>query len=1363
MKKTGVFIIAFILYLNCLGQPFRFTKITSREGLSQSEVYSFLKDKYGFMWIGTLDGLNRYDGYSIIKFNINNNDSNSLSNGTIRALSEDGIGRIWIGTDNGLNVFFPETQQIIQVKSPFLSSSLSIQSLLADDDFLWIGTRKGLFKADIRIEDFAELEKNIQLVTDLHGTQIPELEIYKIFKSATGDLWIAMNNKVLCFKYQQKSKLYKSIPLPFFFNLNQVVYISEDLQNNIWTANYYSGSGLARFNTKTRQLTFFTNNPKASSISSNLISSLTTDNKGNLWIGTLDRGLNKINATDVSDEDIVFEKYQNKIFEPESLNSNLIYSLYSSNDNLLWIGTIGNGVNVLDLEQKKFIHYSIPPQKNENTLSANFIRSVYLDNGNKLWIGMHNNGLYTYNRQTGEFKKVGFDTKTIFYIGAFKTNEMLVCTSKGIYIVNDDERITKIKEINLPCFYFTTSAKNIYWIASINGFFRVEFSGNKINSIKNYNSSLNSSPQLQFNCRVIQYDEFKNEIWVGTESEGLNIVQLDQNHFPVQNTIYKHSDVTNSISNNYIRSIYRQNENTFWVGTYNGLNKFERQNGSNSLKITTYYQEDGLPNNMVQSIVEDNNHNLWIASNFGLSKFSTSSSKIVNYDFSDGLQSNEFSEHAVFKGTNGELFFGGINGVTSFFPEEIKESPVRSNITLTDFYLFNEKVEVQSQNNRKDLLESAIFMTNKLTLKPKENIIRFDFSAMDFASPQKVKYTYKLEGYDQKWNITDAGNRSAVYTNLPSGDFSFLVKVANDSGTLNENVKKLEIHIKTPFYKTWIAIIVYCLFIAVIIFYFTRYSIIKIATKNQILLDAEHSERLHQLDMIRTRFFINISHDLRTPLTLIVSPLEKILKEKHYPAEILKQLGLVYKNATKLKYLIEQLLDFRKAEVGKLNVKLSRVELNNFIKNEIDHFDYALKEKGLTRVYYLIQEETNIYIDTEKTGKIIFNLMSNAIKFTKQGGVEITVEKCIYGEPAKVFAKISIQDSGVGIEPHKLDSIFERFNNNNGSIAESSYGIGLSHCKDLIDAIEGHISVDSKPGEGSVLTFYIPFIEKIDNGQIQDNLSPIPSISFKEKLLITGLHDIESEALHKAKTILIAEDNDDMRGYVKSCFENDYNIIEAQNGEVGLKLAIQKLPDLIISDVSMPVMDGITFCEKIKTSFDTSHIPVILLTAHTEIEIKYKGLEKGADDYVSKPFDIDYLYIKVRNLIADRDNLKKLFQNNIVLEPSQIAITSTDEIFLRSLMQKIEKGIPDPEYTVKDLESEMAMSHSKFYNKVKNLTGLSGKEFLQEMRLKRAAQLIGSNTELSVAEISDMSGFSDPKYFSTCFKAKFKVSPTEFK
>jgi signal transduction histidine kinase/ligand-binding sensor domain-containing protein/DNA-binding response OmpR family regulator len=1360
MKKSNLILFFLFLVTICFGNNLRFNKITSVDGISQSEVYSFLKDKHGFMWIGTLDGLNCFDGYKITKYNVNKNNKNSLSNNTIRALVEDKFGRIWIGTDDGLNVLYPNNQNFYRIRIPKLKPSfLRINSLFIDGDFLWIGTEGGLFTAKIKYENIESIEKNIAEVLTSYRKNNTNTRINCIIKSTTGKIWIGGFGSSMCFNYNKNKNLLNQIKLPAYCESKSAKCIVEDLKGDIWLGYY---DGLTRYNPETGELTSFKNSPSPNSISSNTISALAIDKDGNIWISTIDKGLNKINANDVQKKNPNFERYQNNFFDHNSLNSNLISSIYISYNNTLWIGTIGSGVNFTEIHQKKFQHYSIPPLNNETTLSTNFIRSVYLDSYNRLWIGTHNNGLFLLNRQNGKYERIGhFESQTIFDIYPIDNNTFALCTTGGVYIVNLNGNTHKIEGINANCFYITESKKDIFWIASSNGVFRLEMSGNKIINIKNYNSN-SSVPKISFNnCRTIVYDNIKNELWIGTEGGGLNIMTLDKNHYAFKTSIYKKSELNNSISNNNVRSIYKQNKNIFWIGTYEGLNKVERNKQNNSLKFSSYFQKDGLPNNLIQSITGDDKNNLWIGSNGGLTKLNTVTNKISNYDISDGLQSNEFSEHTCFKTKTGEMFFGGINGVNSFFPNDIEESLIQPQITITEFYLFNEKVEPQTKINGKILLNEPIYLTKKLSLKPIQNDIRFDFSAMIFTSPQKVKYAYKLDGYDNKWNITDAQNRSATYTNLPYGNYTFMVKATNGDGVWKESVKRIQIHIDTPFYLTWIAFLVYILIFGLIIFYFTRYSIIKITTKKQIELDIEHTQRLHDLDMIRTRFFINISHDLRTPLTLIIGPLEQIIRSKNIPIEFNKQINVVHKNANKLKYMIEQLLDFRKNEVGKLNVILTKVDLNQFIKKELDYFDFLISEKGLELSYNFNLDKLDIYIDTDKTVKIIFNLLSNAIKFTKKGFIDISVEKSAFGESKKEFAKIEVKDTGIGIEEDKIKHVFERFYNDSKTINDSSYGIGLSHCKDLIEVLNGEITVESKIDVGSTFTVYLPIIENLEKEQIIKETSSSTSNKIADQLTDNEI-PVDDIQIIKHKTILIAEDNKDMRDYIKSCLTDNYNIVEAENGADGLNLAIRKLPDLIISDIVMPIMDGITFCEKIKTTIDTSHIPVILLTARTDNEIKYRGLEMGADDYISKPFEIDYLSIKVKNLIASREHLRNLFQNNIMLEPSKVTVTSIDEKFLKSLMVEIEKGITNPEFTIEFLEKEMGMSHSKLYRKIKSITGQSGKELLQDMRLKRAAQLITDNKKISVADLTDMVGFSDPKHFSACFKQKFGVPPSEY-
>jgi len=1358
MKRHIVFAILIFQCLQSYSQTLRFNKITSNEGLSQSEVYSFLKDKQGFIWIGTLDGLNRYDGYKITKYNVGLNKYNSLSNNTIHSLAEDLNGRIWIGTDDGLNVLNTVNQQLFEIKLPITSKIfIKIFHLLVDKTQLWISTNQGLFLADISSDNFETIERNTIKLKKIGNIDIENYSIYNTIQLTNGIYCCGLGSSMITFHFDKLKK--KCIPItlcPEFSSIG-ASHIIEDKNNNLWFSNVnIAESGLYRFNIESAKLTHFTKSN--SELSSNRISAMALDTIGNVWLGTIDNGLIRINAENTSAKDLPVDIFKNNIYDTKSINSNLIYSLFVSADNQLWIGTIGSGVNFLNLKQKSFNHYFIPPSDNDKSVHSNFIRSVFLDNNNCLWIGTHNNGLFLLNRRTGQYKKIGLDTQVIFNIEYFDSNSLFVCTSTGTYLVNLNGRITPVGNINRACFYSKKVSPDIVFVGGILGLYRLQFKNKKVMRTDNYDSR-NSVMKISYeNCRFLHYDKLRNKLWVGTEGGGLNIITLNNVFEPIKCAIYKKEN--NTLSCNYIRCICQTDENTFWIGTHLGLNRCNYTNNSANLVFKRYYMDDGLPNNMIQSITFDNKNILWIASNSGLTRFDTKKAKMTSYSAADGLQSNEFSEHTSFKSQNGELFFGGINGVNSFYPENIKSINQNPQVTLTDFYLFNEKITPKTTIKGRVLLENPVFITNRINLKAKENNFRFDFSSMNFQSPEKIKYAYMLEGFDRKWNITESGIHSATYTNLTHGTYTFRVKATNSDGDWSNNERKIIIHIATPFYLTWYAFLFYIIAVGLIIFYFTRYSMIKIATKQQIILDAEHNQRLHELDMIRTRFFINISHDLRTPLTLIAGPLEQILKNTDYPKALKSQLSMVYRNATKLKYLIEQLLDFRKVEVGKLATSLRKVELNQFVKDEVDHFDFIMKDKGLDLLYDLKQENIYTFIDTEKTAKVIFNLLSNAVKYTKQGYIEIGIDTCEIGNPTKPYTKIWVKDTGIGIEQHKIERIFDRFYNDSSNTIESSYGIGLSHCKDLIEVMNGKITVDSIHGNGSTFTVYLP----MELDVINQTIKVIPVI--KSKVIDDNYINVaEVKAFVKSaklQTVLIAEDNPEMREYIKSCLYEHYNILEAENGADAFEIAKKKLPDLIVSDYVMPILNGIEFCEKIKTTLETSHIPVILLTARTDNEIKLKGIETGADDYIAKPFDTDYLLTKIKSLIKNRDNLRQLFQNNIVFEPSKVTVTSTDEKFLNDLMKEIEKGIPNSEYTVDNLEKELSMSHAKFYNKVKNLTGLSGKELLQDFRLKRAAQIITEN-EVSVADVCYMVGFSDPKYFSACFKAKFKVTPTEYK
>jgi signal transduction histidine kinase/DNA-binding response OmpR family regulator len=714
------------------------------------------------------------------------------------------------------------------------------------------------------------------------------------------------------------------------------------------------------------------------------------------------------------------------------------------------------------------------------------------------------------------------------------------------------------------------------------------------------------------------------------------------------------------------------------------------------------------------------------------------------------------------------MFFGSVNGVAAFYPQDIDQNPIMPNTQITNFYFpGKESLEIDINEFSKNQ-NSNIVLTDSLILKPNNNDFRFDFSAMIFSSPEKIKYKYMLEGYNDDWIETDASNRFASFTNLSHGEYVFRVKSSNSDGIWEEKSRDMYIKIKTPFVHTWVAYITYFLILVLIIVYFANYSVMHYTTKKKIMLENDHNKRLHELDVLRTKFFINISHDLRTPLTLISGPLEKILQKSRIEPDTKYQLTIIQRNVKRLHYLIEQMLDIRKAEVGKLSVKAQNLDLVEFIRNEAGHFSLAIQNKGLSFSCTSDEEVMMAHFDPDIISKIIFNLLSNAIKYTTEGAIGIHISRL----PATVdlsaengaggFIKVEVRDSGQGISAETQERIFDRFYQVEAKSGKG-YGIGLSHCKDLIEALRGRIDVNSTPGVGSVFSFYIPNLETND---AQPQNSTTKETSLEDIYSVAGPEPANNEMHGKmassGKSLLIVEDNADLRKYIRNELISVYKVYEANDGVQGLEMANQHLPDLIVSDIMMPNMDGIELCKQIKSNIETSHIPVILLTARVDNEKKYEGIEKGADDYIPKPFEMEYLKIRIKNLLRSREQLRELFRSTTSLEPSKITVTSVDEKFLDTLMKTIEKGIPDPDFNVNSLELEMGMSHANLYRKIKSITGFSGKEIIMHMRLARAHQVFTETKDIRISEVAYLVGFTNPKNFSRAFKEKYGKTPTDF-
>ena len=1364
MKIKGWVVILFLAYQTIgFSQPRLFQHITNEDGLSQSEVYTFLEDSRGFMWFGTVDGLNQYDGYNITIYNTDKSNPNSISNNTIRSLAEDNFGRIWIGTDDGLCVYNPLSEKIYQVGIEIIDDDVSFQirSIIVDKNYLLLGTSLGLLRAKINTTNLEQIGQNFKRVKYSENNQD---RVFDAIRCKDGSIWFITSKALYGTVFQSETSdpwVIENLKYNYFINNVGLV---EDKYGNLWIITH--SNGFIRYSPSTKKLDRFIENFPNRTIVSSMYSSAAADNNDNLWIATRDKGLLFLDAKWLNDKNPQFENIQNIPSLENSLNSNLIYSLYVSKNNLLWVGTIGMGINIYDPQQKRFNPLKIEMHNEDVQSSSNFIRSVYNDKEDNIWLGTHNNGLYIFNRKYNTFRKAGFGNQAIFYICDIGDGIVLICSSSGVSLVQlVNNGIKIISTSNSTAHFFACKSKdNTLWLANLEGVARCRIVNGKLKAEKVYD--INTDPGISLNnCRVLYYNEEKNELLLGTEGGGLNILKLDEQQNVTAVLVFKKTSLPNSISNNYIRSITKDSDGNFWIGTYEGLNRLLCDSLSGEISFKSYTKRDGLPNNMIQLIVEDNQKMLWIGTNGGLSRFDSKKEHFVNYSASEGLQSNEFSEHTVFKKPNSEIIVGGTEGINIFNPENIHSNNIPPKTTITGFYLFNKKVEISAGKKRATPLSKSIVLTDTIVLKPNQTSFAFDFSAMLHSNPGKVKYAYMLEGFDENWNYTDAKDRKANYTNLRYGKYIFNVKSTNADGIWEESPHQIYVNIRTPFVYTWLAFAIYILAILLIIIYLTNYSVIKYTTKRKIILENDHNKKLRELDELRNRFFINVSHDLRTPLTLISSPLDLVLKEKNLPSEVINHLNLAQQNVKKLRYITEQILDFSMSEAGVLSPKRQSHDIVSFIKKEATHFTYAVRSKGLE--FFIISNEPAIHtaFDADMLSKVIFNLLSNAVKFTHKGEIKIRIEKASQELPERLksskfdsFIKIEIQDTGEGIESYELDKIFDRFYQGKGK-TEKGFGIGLSHCKDMIEALEGMIEATSEKGVGTTIRFLIPDIKPDDKPE-KEFISGTSEDVYVERVNDTNGDDTSPDNDNLQK-LLIIEDNPDMRSFIRNELRKEYKVIESKDGIDGLEMAERFAPDLIISDIMMPRLNGIEFCKKIKSDIRTSHIPVILLTAKTDTPTKYQGIEMGADDYISKPFEMEYLLLRIKNLLKSREQLRRLFQINNSLDPSAVTVSSLDEKFLSQLLKELENGISNPDFTVNSLESNMGMSHSNFYRKIKSLTGQSGKDILLNMRMKRAKQILTDNKGIRISEVAYMVGYVNPKYFSHNFKDFYGVLPSE--
>ncbi|HEX6893428.1 MAG TPA: ATP-binding protein, partial [Chryseolinea sp.] len=868
-------------------------------------------------------------------------------------------------------------------------------------------------------------------------------------------------------------------------------------------------------------------------------------------------------------------------------------------------------------------------------------------------------------------------------------------------------------------------------------------------------------PELKKAPLVVMHADLSGVLWVGTRGNGLYRVKVRDRDVDIR--IYQQEkDSTNSLSNNVINAIFEDHGGKLWIGTEDGLNSFDRR----TEKFSSIEIKNSLSNSVIVSILEDDFGKLWLAHWNGLTVINPMDPEYFkNYDAHDRVQGGFFYNNICYKDSRGRLLFAGSDGFNIINPSVVAGNPIEAPLVFQNFEVLNEPVSVGKTFNDRILLDRPISQLDKITLKHFENTISFEFAALDFAAPDKIRYSYKLDGLDKDWTFTDASRRYVNYTNLDYGNYVFRVKATNSDGVWSERVSAIDITIQPPWWKTRWAVLLYAIGAMLILYAFRKLILMRANFIHDIKLERVQRENMEKLNRAKLQFFTNISHEFRTPLTLILGPVQSLIESGTGNKIIRDQLHSINNNAQRLLRLVNQLLDFRKAESGNLKLEVSEGNLVKFLKEIKLSFDGLAEQMKIDFRFYASSNVIKAWFDRDQFEKIMFNLLSNAFKHTPEHGT-IAV-RIVEG---KGDITIAVEDSGKGIKPEHYETIFQTFFSYDEDRHHTGTGIGLALTKSLVDAHHGTISVERT--EDQVTRFSVKLLpghDHFDQSELSKASIDVEQIEFYPVVPPGTLFETEPETdqlLQRTEDqpkLMIVEDNNDVRAYIKSIFLNDYVVLEAEDGKEGLSLALEEIPDVIISDVMMPMMDGISMTRQLKSDPKTSHIPIILLTARTSLIFKVEGLETGADDYVNKPFNPKVLQLKVRNLIKARELMRKAFRDSetLSIEPRRVTLTSTDEEFVQKVLTSIEDNMSNADYSVEELGLDVAMSRMQLYRKLKALTGQSANEFIRTIRLKRAAQLLEQN-QLTIAEITYEVGFNDLQYFRECFKKLFGVTPSEY-
>lgn len=1385
LKQTRPFLLLPICFLllfigtgrTAMGQneqP-RFTAITSMDGLSSNTVTAILKDRYGLLWFATDDGLNKFDGTGFTVYRHRKTDPNSLKSNDISALYEDQAGRIWVGTIMGsLHLYDRRKDSFVRIKTYH-----SINSICGDGQGkIWIGTTQGLIIVD-------PLTFEIKTFAAVTGTpaQVAGKHVHRIFRDRQQQMWVGTGNGL--FRYLNKHNRFLSIDYraaeSYQAGAEFVTSIEEDSTGSMWVG---TQNGLFVLSAEGKQIRRFSYQPGNShSISNNMIFSVAAQSREEIWVGT-DGGLNII---DTRTGGITHRSPDPRT--PFSITNKSIRSILTDPAGITWLGTYKGGVNKYDRNLMLFGLKRCDPY-DPYGLSAPFVTSFAEHSDGRIFVGTDDGGVNLYDRKTNLFRKYAIHPRNkaassglavlslkltapdALWIGTFQDGLFRLNPATGRY-----EQFTQGTEAgslgNNNIFALTKDKKGRLWIGTNGGgvnIFHPETE--QFERLFDQNISLpNRIIPLNAYIRDILEDRH-GKMWIASHGTGIAVFDPER-----RTSLLLDRDKAALPSNNVL-SLLEDSRGNIWAGTGGeGLALFNPK----TRKFITFGVNEGLSSGMINKVLEDAQGRIWVSTNEGISFFDIHKKKFTNYTTHNGLQNNTFALGAGLRTSDNLLFFGGIAGFNYIDTHGLKRNQGQTPVILRDLKVGNRTITSADSG----MIDADISVAQSIRLDYKQNF-SIAYGALNYTNPEQTAYRYRLVGLQNEWQ--QAGKATtASYTNLSPGDYRFEVQASSDDSDWSSPPATVAVIVKPPFYLTIYAYIFYVLAPVAAVFLMRRRGIRRLHRKFREEQARRETERAQELDRLKIKFLTNLSHEFRTPISLILAPVDNLLgqEQRHQP-----QIAAIRRNAKRLLNLVDQLLDFKNLQEQELKADLRRADIVPFIRDACDSFSDLSQRKRIRFTFDSAVEHLLIDFDAGKMERVLFNLLSNAFKFTPEGGEVALQLKCSTDDSQQNWLYIKVSDTGIGISTENHEKIFDRFfqDEADASVLNQGSGIGLSIVREFVQMHGGFITVGNNAGKGSIFTVGLPcetlVFNPVEITPADTAAAPFADIVLPEKVAgqagkippapdempRNGLprndlpgNDLPGNGLpgNDLPRILIVEDNVEFRHYLKENLETHYRVLEAADGREGWQKALSYHPELIVSDIAMPEMDGLAMSEKIKSDKRTSHIPIILLTASSGEEQQLKGLSSGANDYLTKPFNFEILNVKINNLLLLNRLLKDVYSRQIQMSGRDVAIESGDVKLLRDMLSYIDDNLNSPQLSVENLARHVGMSRGTLYTKVLEISGQTPIEFIRSIKLEKAALLL-EKSDMNVSQISYTAGFATPNYFTKSFKAKFNMLPSEY-